>query len=288
MTHGWKPGITRDQDVSLIRADVDTLSSDVESLSSRVETLELGRHIWHHADRPRNVAHRGYSAVAPENTLAAYRKASEAGFWGAETDIQLSADGHWVCIHDSTVDRTTDGTGTVASMTLAQLKQLDAGSWKGSEFAGEQIPTLEEYLFTCYVGGLVPYIEVKNGTYSDEELEKIITAVKDLGIVNQTVIISFDMPILQRIRSMNKEIVLGFASSSLTDTLVNSVKALGNAFYDKGGVPTVEEMEIARGHGVSVEVWTINSASEALTCFERGVGAITTDSLASIKDLIVT
>src|SRR3970040_2158507 len=95
---------------------------------------------------PLILGHRGASAYAPENTLAAFRRALELGADGFELDVTLSADGVPVVIHDDTVDRTTDGSGPVANLTLAQLKQLPAGfrARFGTEFAGERIPTLEE------------------------------------------------------------------------------------------------------------------------------------------------
>ena len=90
-------------------------------------------------------AHRGMDDVAPENTLAAFRMAFEAGM-GVELDVKASRDGQLVVVHDDTVDRTTNGTGRVAQMTLDELKSLDAGAWKGHEFAGERIPTFDEVL----------------------------------------------------------------------------------------------------------------------------------------------
>jgi len=90
--------------------------------------------------------HRGASGNAPENTLAAFRKAVALGATFIETDLQLSRDARFVAIHDATVNRTTSGQGAVHDMTLANCGGLDAGSWFGSEFAGERIPTLEEIL----------------------------------------------------------------------------------------------------------------------------------------------
>src|SRR5438477_9822141 len=92
------------------------------------------------------IAHRGASGNAPENTMAAFKKAVALGANFIETDLQLSRDARLVAIHDATVNRTTNGQGTVHDMTLTELRRLDAGSWFGSEFAGERIPTLDEIL----------------------------------------------------------------------------------------------------------------------------------------------
>jgi len=97
-------------------------------------------------DRVLNFAHRGASHDAPENTLAAFRLAREMGADGVELDVQASKDGEAVVIHDFTVDATTDGQGPVKDETLAELKELDAGSWFDARFAGERIPTLQEVI----------------------------------------------------------------------------------------------------------------------------------------------
>ena len=95
--------------------------------------------------RPLVVAHRGLLRHAPENTLANLRACLELRL-GFEFDVERTKDGHLVCIHDSTVDRTTDGSGKVADMTLDQIRHLDAGSWFDPKFAGEMVPTIEEIL----------------------------------------------------------------------------------------------------------------------------------------------
>ena len=92
------------------------------------------------------IAHRGASGHAPENTLAAFKRALALGATFIETDLQLSRDSHFVAIHDDTVNRTTNGQGKVHDLSLAELRRLDAGSWFGSEFTGERIPTLDEIL----------------------------------------------------------------------------------------------------------------------------------------------
>lgn len=97
------------------------------------------------AGDPLIVAHRGLLKVAPENTLANFRACLELRL-GFEFDVQRSQDGHLVCIHDKTLDRTTNGSGNVADLTLSEIKQLDAGSWFDPRFKGEQVPTVTEVL----------------------------------------------------------------------------------------------------------------------------------------------
>src|SRR5206468_4882936 len=112
------------------------------------------------AHRPLRVAHRGASARAPENTLAAFREAIRLGADAIELDVQLSADGVPMVIHDLTVDRTTNGHGSVASFASRDLRRLDAGAWFSSRFKGERVPTLEEAL-ECARGRCGLNVEIK-------------------------------------------------------------------------------------------------------------------------------
>ena len=91
-------------------------------------------------------AHRGSKGTHPENTLSSFREAVRVGSEGIELDVHLTKDGQLVVIHDETVDRTTNGTGEIRNLTLAEVKAMDAGSWFKNDFAGEKIPTLDEVL----------------------------------------------------------------------------------------------------------------------------------------------
>ena len=122
--------------------------------------------------RPLVVAHRGFSARAPENTLVAYRLAIEVGAEMAECDVHLSADGVPVLMHDDTLDRTTNGSGPVSALTARDLHELDAGSWKGARYAGEPVPTLREALeLTRHKLRFV--IEIKDASMAAQVVETI-------------------------------------------------------------------------------------------------------------------
>src|SRR5260370_24066896 len=107
------------------------------------------------------IAHRGASGHAPENTLAAFKKAVALGATFIETDLHLSRDAHLVAIHDATLNRTTNGQGAVHNMTLAELRRLDAGSWFGTEFGGGRIPTLEKLSQFSKKNGGGFFLEIK-------------------------------------------------------------------------------------------------------------------------------
>ncbi len=122
--------------------------------------------------RPLVMAHRGNSAFAPENTLVAFEQALALGADGCECDVRGTADGEIVVIHDATVDRTTDATGAIGEMTLEQVRALDAGSWKGAEFAGQRVPLLAEVLET-HVGRGMLYVEIKDYQCTQRAIEVI-------------------------------------------------------------------------------------------------------------------
>src|SRR4029077_9524112 len=145
------------------------------------------------------IAHRGASGNAPENTLAAFRKAVALGATFIETDLKLSRDARFVAVHDATVNRTTNGQGAVHDMTLADLRKLDAGAWFGSEFAGERITTLEELLEFSKKNDVVFYLELKPaGAWGGEHA--LIGALRQSGEIPRAVVISFDPSVVLNLR----------------------------------------------------------------------------------------
>lgn len=123
--------------------------------------------------RPRIVAHRGASYDAPENTLAAFKRAWEAGVECVELDVRLTSDGVAVIIHDDDTKRTTGKSGKVAAQTLAEIRALDAGAWKHPSYAGERVPTLAEALATIPTGRTM-FVEIKSGPDTVPQVAKVI------------------------------------------------------------------------------------------------------------------
>ena len=133
------------------------------------------------------IAHRGLDEAFPENTLIAFRAALEQGM-AIEIDVRGTRDEELVVMHDDTVDRTTDGSGAVANMSLAELKRLDAGSWWGSEFAGERVPTLDETLDVVRDHGSAEtslILEMK--TLDPGSVGKICRGLEERGLLGKTV-----------------------------------------------------------------------------------------------------
>src|SRR5258705_3174798 len=135
--------------------------------------------------RPTIFAHRGASAHAPENTLAAFELALAQGADGIELDAKLSADGHVVIIHDAAVDRTTDRQGRVKDMSLAELRSLDAGGFFAEQYRGEKVPTLEE-VFEALGKRMFVNVELTNyNTPGDYLVESVCMLVKKCGLQKQ-------------------------------------------------------------------------------------------------------
>ncbi|MXY26613.1 glycerophosphodiester phosphodiesterase, partial [Candidatus Poribacteria bacterium] len=151
------------------------------------------------------IAHRGASGSAPENTLAAFKKAIEIGVDAVELDLHGSADGEVVVIHDSSLDRTTDQSGPVNQIPLETIKQADAGGWFAPEFTGEPVPTLSEAL-ECVGEETIAVLEIKDPLIA----EAVVAKVRETQSLNLTVIISFHISVLRTVRALEPRIPTGW------------------------------------------------------------------------------
>ena len=175
-----------------------------------------------------NIAHRGASEYAPENTFAAFDMALDMGVNHVELDVHFSCDGHIVVIHDDTLDRTTDGSGPVAGLTLAELRELDAGSWFGAKYSGEKIRTLAE-LFERYKGRLHFHIEIK--ARAEGLASRVADLVRAYGLTEDVTITSFWRPWLDEVRGYAPELTTGWlvplGPVAWDDSIIEQAAALG-------------------------------------------------------------
>jgi glycerophosphoryl diester phosphodiesterase len=230
--------------------------------------------------RPLNIAHRGASAAAPPNTLAAFQKAAELGADGVELDVHLSADGVPVVIHDFTVDATTDGTGPVADLTLAQLKRLDAGSTFDPAFAGERIPTLEEVLEM--EERLFINIELKTPGLRDSGLERAVTAlIKRCGTGDRVLLSSFNPFSLRRAKRLAPHIPVGLLYASDLPLPLRRAwlapLAPHEARHPEHTMVDARYMAWARRRGYRVNTWTVDDPEEMRRLIQLGVDGIITN-----------
>jgi len=231
--------------------------------------------------RPVIFAHRGASAFAPENTLAAFRMAVEHGAPAVELDVKLSADGQVIVIHDQTVDRTTDGHGDVRKLPLAALRDLDAGGYFAPQFAGEKIPILNE-VFETVGHQLLINIELTNyASTGDHLIERVAEQVKRHGMEERVLFSSFAPYNLLRMR----RILPGTPSGLLA--LEGWAGTLSRSFIGRWISPDiihpykndVNLVFVARQKRTKrrIHVWTVNDISEMKRFFELGVDGIFTD-----------
>lgn len=242
---------------------------------------------------PRLFAHRGASGEAPENTLAAFRRAVALGIEYIELDVHLSRDGHVVVIHDATVERTTNGAGTVYGQTLAQLQQWDAG-YHFSPDDGETFPfratgvtvsTLAEVFQQC--PGVKFTVEIKPQEPAIEA--QVIAVVRACEREADVILASEHDQVLQRVRHLAPDFATSFAYGEVFDFIQRVTTGELTGYRPPGhavqippefqGVPLVTEqtLAVAREFGCEIHVWTINDAHEMLRLLELGVDGVMSD-----------
>ncbi|HET7724134.1 MAG TPA: glycerophosphodiester phosphodiesterase family protein [Propionibacteriaceae bacterium] len=222
-------------------------------------------------------AHRGASAKAPENTLAAFRLAHELGADGVELDVQLTADGRVVVIHDETLDRTTTGRGPLASRTLDELRTLDA-SYGREEFRGECIPLLEEVLELLGPTGMTVNIELKNSVEPYPGLEEAVVAlVAEAGLADKVIYSTFNhISATAMARSFQPSRVGLLFSDILAEPWSYAERRDVSALHPHWRYVELVPETVERCHaaGLAVNVWTVDSPVTARRLADLGVDAV--------------
>lgn len=238
-------------------------------------------------DRVLNIAHRGASADAPENTLPAFQAALAAGADALELDVHMAADGALVVIHDITLGRTTNGRGFVGRHALADLRRLDAGSWFGPRFAGTAIPTLEEVV-ALVRGRARLFVELKAGSDFYPGIEAAaVQRLREGGVLRETVVMSFDHPALLAVRSAAPE--------------VERAALLEGRPADPGGVAaaagakglalehqwvTARERALTTASGLRLYAWTVDDEDEMRRLAGLGLDGIITNHPDRLRRLL--
>jgi len=226
-------------------------------------------------------AHRGASAHAPENTLAAFELALEQGADAIELDVKLSADGHVVVIHDATVDRTTGAHGKVKDMTLAELRALGAGSFFSSKFSTEKIPMLEE-VFEAVGKRTLINVELTNyNSPRDHLVESVCSLVKKFNLQDRILFSSFYAFNLSKAHSYLPNVPCGLlALPGLAGAWARSFGfAFGKYAALHPNLANATREQIQRVHRLRrrVHVWTVNAEADMGRLFGWGVDGIFTD-----------
>jgi glycerophosphoryl diester phosphodiesterase len=226
---------------------------------------------------PLVIAHRGASAAAPENTIAAFERAITDGADAIELDVHLSRDDHLVVIHDETLERTTNGLGPVRGHTMRELKRLDAGAWRGPDFAGQRLQTLQEVL-ERFRGRTRFWIELKGGSdlYPDIE-ERIVGLLEVYDVIDGALVQSFDHAALARLRSFSRELSLGALLTRAPLDVAQDVPPVADAVCASAEILGAPEREAIRRSGRQCHVWTVNEPALMDRLAELSVDGIITD-----------
>ena len=224
------------------------------------------------------IGHRGAAAHAPENTLASFRRAVELGADAIEFDLHRTRDGGFVVIHDDTVDRTTNGHGKVAALSLAELRRLDAGSWKASEFAGERIPTFEEVI-EAVPERVTLFAELKAGSARSPGIEDALARfIRERNVMDRLRVSSFDHRALARLRPLLPELQTGALFTCLPVDLVALGRNAGaQAVHPSFHYLTRDAVEEAHRAGLAVYAWTVNEPTDIDAVRAMGVDGMFSD-----------
>ncbi|MFW5869128.1 MAG: glycerophosphodiester phosphodiesterase [Armatimonadota bacterium] len=225
-------------------------------------------------------AHRGRSGVYPENTMVAFEAAIDVGADFIELDVRRTADGEIVCIHDATVDRTTDGSGEVSEMTLAEVQEVDAGVWLGDEHAGARVPLLRDVLEQI-APRLVVDIEIKQRGIADQ----VARIVQETGALRRATVISFDLDDLRVAKDTVPSLACGLITSRPDDDdvarehlLIASALECGANFIScshRAITRTlVRECHLA---GLLLMAWTMDAEEDLQRMIEMQVDALVTN-----------
>ena len=229
--------------------------------------------------------HRGYRAVYPENTLISYRKAIELGVDAIEFDVWLSKDGVPVIMHDANTLRITGKDALITEQTLAELKSLDAGSHKGAEFAGEQIPTLLEIL--QMVKAIRPTlrlgVEIKD--YREEAVDKAVALLKEYEFFDDCWFYCFNARIIRYIKTAYGGRTMGYPDFQMREFEPDSYK-----YYDEIGlsmsIVKSEIFPIYKAKNMPMHMYCADTEEDAKLCIEKGASLITANDPVPLMKLL--
>ncbi len=241
--------------------------------------------------RALNIAHRGASSLAPENTLAAFDKAVEIGVDGIELDVQLSKDNVPVIIHDEKLDRTTTGRGRVKDCTMAELKKYDAGSWFDPQFNGLEIPVLEEIFARYKDSDLLFNVELKNKTTAYPGIEEtVLEYISRYNLEESVIISSFNHDSLLLCRKLNPAVRTGMIYLEDIKEPWHYARSLGCYsvhplfFY----LQSDETLVGFKKHDLPLYPWTVNNLQQMEIFVNEGVEGIITDYPQELKKILDT
>ena len=239
--------------------------------------------------RPMVCAHRGRSGLYPENTMAAFEAAIELGADFIECDVHRTGDRQLVVMHDHDVKRTTDGEGPLTEMTLEQVLALDAGSWKGPQFAGERVPTLADVLDRI-APRIVVDIEIKQRGIAETVARQVTAA----GAVRRTTIVSFGLGDLAEAKRANPELSCGLITSGPPEDSRDAIQSLISSALEVGcnfiscHHPAVTETLVRESHvaGLMLMAWTMDEPDDIRRMMQMQADALVSNYPERVLELL--
>jgi glycerophosphoryl diester phosphodiesterase len=218
--------------------------------------------------------------------MAAIERAVQLGAGFIETDLHLTRDARFVAIHDDTLERTSNGRGPVRDHTLAELRALDMGLWYDRQFAGQQIPTLEEILAFARQHDVVFYLEIKQGSAWGMD-HTLVGALQSAENAARTVVISFDAPTLAPLPKIDPGIMMGLLVDKARPDLVKVATELGaRQLCPRANLITRELVDSAHAADLQVVTWTVNDPGQMRSLIQTGVDGIMTDRPDRLRAVI--
>jgi len=227
-------------------------------------------------------AHRGASAIAPENTIAAFRAAAEAGAKWVELDVALSADGQLIVIHDDSVDRTSSGSGSLGELTQAQIGALDAGTWFDPFFAGERIPTLGETIEALGELGLSANVEIKQHKHH-KSLDQLVHAVQSdiakRSAKTEIMISSFDSEALRAMHALEPNLEMAMLWGRPPEDWADQLALIpATTIHMHFKALSIGMLEETTRRGIKVRAWTCNDPVQLVSFWGAGLTGVITDN----------
>ncbi|WP_221360795.1 glycerophosphodiester phosphodiesterase [Streptomyces beigongshangae] len=255
--------------------------------------------------RPLVVAHRGASAQAPENTLAAVDRAARLGFRWVENDVQRTKDGTLVVVHDDNLARTTDveevfpgrAPWKVKDFTAAEIARLDAGSWFSPRYEGERVPTLKQYMDRVSHNHQKLVLEIKNPSLYpgiEQETLKLLSNEGWLGpshVRNKLVVQSFDANSLRTVHELRPDVKTGFLGTPPVSELLDHARFAdqinsSHTTISLGYVAAIQALEGPHGRPLEILTWTVDTAEGARRVADLGVDGIITNKPDVVREAL--
>lgn len=265
---GWQQHLRQIVDTEIAAAEVD------EPAENAAVSVNI----------PFIIAHRGYSSVFPENTLAAFAGALDIGVDYIELDVQLSRDGQVIVMHDDSLKRTTGVDGSPTEFTVEELAGLDAGSWFDASFAGEKIPTLEEALNLIRDTECGVYLELKDIGETEGFVESVLEVAEKCGMTQRCLFASFQYDYLARLKELDGNLATLYNTSSGKTSLPEEFPA----DYYGLNLDTIRQETVKAIHeaGKQAFVWTVNTPSQMTNVQAMGIDGIVTNDPGVAKVIL--